>query len=290
MPPKNDQIQVNTQATTITSVPADQNGNVMGTGNLRLTDVGSVGPIEAQEKQTAKVPVGKILKLYIFPLGIVIGFSLIWIYLVFPKITEIFDQVDQSVLLAEQITAENEKLSALYLLSSKSTKITTDLDLINKVAPVETTQVVEFQQNIIQMAERNNLLVVEAFTQNRELVVESEQSEVLGIIEIPSEFTMRGDFTNIKAFIQAINDLKDFVIIGEMTLSSAADLESENLGNLYNGSWVLGITLVKYQFQTPNEANQLDDAYSRVPATVIIDEDVMNFVYEKYGTASTNVE
>jgi len=75
-----------------------------------------------------------------------------------------------------------------------------------------------------------------------------------------------------------------------MTLSSAADLESENLGNLYNGSWVLGITLVKYQFQTPNEANQLDDAYSRVPATVIIDEDVMNFVYEKYGTASTNVE
>jgi Tfp pilus assembly protein PilO len=250
----------------------------MGTGNLRLTDVGSVGPIEAQEKQTAKVPVGKILKLYIFPLGIVIGFSLIWIYLVFPKITEIFDQVDQSVLLAEQITAENEKLSALYLLSSKSTKITTDLDLINKVAPVETTQVVEFQQNIIQMAERNNLLVVEAFTQNRELVVESEQSEVLGIIEIPSEFTMRGDFTNIKAFIQAINDLKDFVIIGEMTLSSAADLESENLGNLYNGSWVLGITLVKYQFQTPNEANQLDDAYSRVPATVIIDEDVMNFV------------
>ncbi|MCA9379149.1 hypothetical protein KC640_01860, partial [Candidatus Dojkabacteria bacterium] len=164
------------------------------------------------------------------------------------------------------------------------------LSLVNNLAPASNTEVVRFQQRIADLATSfglRNLNSQTAEYTDTISVTGGNDNPLLGIIEIPSSFSLQGKFANVQNFIAAIKSLEDFVIVGEMEIRVVGAVAPEQLTSS-SLDWNLDITLIKYQFQQPNENNKLADAYAKVPPSVKIDSDVLEFISQKYPLEATN--
>jgi Tfp pilus assembly protein PilO len=233
-------------------------------------------------RKKAPMSTQKILKLYVVPIVAVVVFIGMLFILIIPQLSGIFQKLDHiSSLSADYDTlVTNEK--DLQTLTSKITETNSDLALVNQLAPTGLTEVVNFQRRITDLATQNRLTVVESKSGEQALVVD-ESIAVLGLVEIPSTFTLQGSFANVKSFIEKIKNLYDFVLIGEMSLTATdKDVKDDLLKTIVDQDWTLEITLTKYQFQVPDAQNKLAEAYLRVPPTVQVDKDTLEFVRGKY--------
>lgn len=237
-------------------------------------------------KKPIEIPILKKLQIYLVPIVAIFVFLAILVILVIPGVSDIFSKLDQATLVGEQLDNVNQSITQLTTLRAGQSQLNTNLQYVNQIAPAGKTEVVKFQQRISELAGKSGLQVIKSETDEEELVLPNEV-KTLGIIQIPSTFTLAGKLANIKDFIQKIKLLEDFVIVGEMQIKVAQKVDVQTLAANSNLTWSLIITLIKYQFQQPDEQNHLAQAYAEVPPSVKIDTDVLEFIRSKYGADIT---
>jgi Tfp pilus assembly protein PilO len=238
-----------------------------------------------QKQDSERIGWGKVLDLYVVPIALIAIFGGIIFLLIVPAVSNVFFQLGEIQTLNTETTEKDAQIARLRELSSRSSQITNDLAAIETIVPEGVTEVVNFQEALRALAERTHgLTVVEASTGERVLKsstngADSEENlRILALIEIPSTFAISGNLDQIKAFVADIKNLSDFVIIGEMELRTDQEFQANQLEAIASGEWRLTITLVKYQFQVPDEQNQLQAVYSQVPETIQLSADVLEYV------------
>ncbi len=248
-------------------------------------------PKEATKEVKSNLKLAKVVRSYLVPLGVLAVFGGMLVFLVIPKISEIIGQLDQTNSLYDQARTIDTQLVALNNLNSQQAQFADDLSVINQIAPSSATEVVNFQTQILSMTKQNNLAVQQSTLEESVKQAQDKSSTAnLGIIEIPSTFSLRGSFANLKAFVQQIQGLQDFVIIGEMALRSNADPNSI-IGSGGTGAnqddWTLTITLIKYQFLTPNAQNQLGQVFNQISPLSQPNKAVLDFAHSKFTAQAT---
>lgn len=227
---------------------------------------------------------GRVLQIFIVPVVAIVIFVAILFFFVLRGVNDAFDTLADIDRTREQISTVNDTIGQLQTLSQQKDVIDQSLALVSNLAPAEQTEVVKFQQRIAELAARYNLRNLNSQTaeySDNPSITGGTENPLLGIIEIPSSFSLQGKFADIQGFIAAIKTLDDFVIIGEMEIKVVGSVSPEQLTSSFL-DWSLNITLIKYQFQQPDENNKLADAYAKVPPTVKIDTDVLEFINQKY--------
>lgn len=230
----------------------------------------------------------KILKLFIVPIVAVTVFISILVLLILPEISNTFTKLDDLTSTREKTESVIEVTTQLQALNTNRSQIESDLESVNKIAPAGNTEVVLFQQKIADLAKANGLRIVSSKTEEEVLSVEGD-NPILGINEIPSTFSLNGKFAKIQTFIEGIKTLEDFVIIGEMQIRVIDQVSPDKLTD-QNLEWNLLITLIKYQFQQPNEENKLAEAYLQVPPTVDIEDKILEFIRAKFAGSTDTSE
>ncbi len=239
-----------------------------------------IDEISKKKKKTKSSNFIKILRLYIIPIISVIVFIGIIVGFVFPKVSDIFSELDEINTLNNQIAEKNNTLSQLSSISSRSVIILDQLSIINSIAPSGTTEVVNFRDRITALALKSNL---EISSQRFSEVVEPNLSNlpeggnnyigVVGLQEVPSEFKMNGTLNNIKNFLQSLDQLEDFVVVKEMKLN----FSDSDYNNIEQKPWSFEIQVVKYQF-SDKDSEELQTVYKRIPLTAQIDEKVKQYI------------
>lgn len=230
----------------------------------------------------------EMLKLFIVPIVAVSIFVGLLLFLIIPGVLDIFAKFEDLDSVRQNTNTINETITQLQELSDNRDQLTQDLELVNKIAPVGATEVVVFQKKVAALAATNGLAVVRTLTDEQILAIEND-NPVLGINEIPSRLSVNGTLQNIKKFITEINNLEDFVIIGEMQIRVVDSVVVERLTDP-SLNWNLEITLIKYQFQQPNAQNQLAEAYAAVPVTVKIEKSILDFIRNKFSNEGSGFD
>lgn len=242
---------------------------------------------EQRKKELQKLNLGwrRVLRMYIVPIVALSVFFATLLFMIIPGIQRLFSDLDVISLQGEQLDDMNIQLAQLQSLLTNSQSLNSDLAIINSIVPTGLTAVVDFQQRVVDLAEANGLTVGETSTAEQILNLEQTGGNVasLGTIEIPSTFSIAGDFASIKAFIEDIQSLDDFVIIGEMALKTSSDSNLTTTTDIASQGWSLTLTLVKYQFQSVEQQASLADIYRQVPPTTGLDEDILEFVRSKFN-------
>lgn len=247
----------------------------------------SAKPWKEKEKPLGPDPV-EMLKLFIVPIVAVSIFVGLLLFLIIPGVLDIFAKFEDLDSVRQNTNTINETITQLQELSDNRDQLTQDLELVNKIAPVGATEVVVFQKKVAALAATNGLAVVRTLTDEQILAIEND-NPVLGINEIPSRLSVNGTLQNIKKFITEINNLEDFVIIGEMQIRVVDSVVVERLTDP-SLNWNLEITLIKYQFQQPNAQNQLAEAYAAVPVTVKIEKSILDFIRNKFSNEGSGFD
>lgn len=238
-------------------------------------------PDPKKEEDKLAIDWRKIIRLFIVPIVAISVFLGLLFFLILPEISNTFNKLDDLTAIRERTEGVTEITSQLATLNTNMPQLQADLDAVDKIAPVGNTEVVLFQQKIAELAKKNNLVIVSSQTEEQVLSVEGD-NPILGINEIPSTFSLNGLFANIQSFIEQIQTLEDFVIIGEMQIKAIDSVGPERLTD-QTLQWNIQITLIKYQFQEPNEQNKLAEAYLQVPPTVDIEEKILEFIRAKFS-------
>ncbi len=238
------------------------------------------GKEEDKEKSSANDWV-KNIKFYYAPLIILCVFFALVRFGVYGAISSTFDNLTKIDKLQEDVTRQNETIKTLDELRKKSGDTKNYLFYINRIVPIEQTNVSNYQTSIRNIALLNNLNVREARS-GEEILANSEDVEAkLQLIQVPTTFQIEGGFESIKKFLTDIYNGDDFIIIEEMSFSK--DAASDR--------WAMEIVFVKYQF-IENDGNQevtVYDEYLRVPETIRADKFVIEFLENKYIKDNTAV-
>lgn len=245
---------------------------------------------ENLNKETRKINLSwqRLLQLYALPLVIILVFAGIIFALIIPTIYGIFGDLEEMNDITTQVESLDVTISNYEALRSRQAQIEEELASIDAVIPEDISSVVDFSGRIRKIARQDyNLRVTQA--ENSEIILtsavdedeEGETSEALAIIELPASLSMVGPLDNIQEFISAIQQTNDFIIIGEMELIAVVDTSLQPISQLSDGDWRLDITLIKYLFPVPNAQNNLQEIYSQVPPTVIINQEVLDFIANK---------
>jgi|GEM_PF-6983226 len=218
------------------------------------------------------------LRFYYVPVFIVAIFLFIGIFAVYPSTLSLLESMSTITDLQDDVDAKEQRIEKLEQLQDKSTQTHQYLQYINKIAPIEKTNVTNFQTAIKQVAKENNLVVEDAIG-GEEIISDEGGSSPFQLVEVPMNFTLVGSFGDLKRFLTNIYLGENFIIIQRMDLAKSQQEASV---------WTMQITLVKYQFVEPNEAQtevqivapaSTEEVYSedQVP-----NQDVLNFLDEKY--------
>ncbi len=204
----------------------------------------------------------KFLKIYIFPIVTLAIFTGIILFLVIPKISEIFAAIDQVKIDNEEVAAINTEIADLSNLQN-NTELSSNLALLNELASNGATRVVEFRDKMAANLSQFNLTVnTQRISESSFINADLRDSIIL--IEIPFEFSVTGTLDNVKAFITSLSTLSDFAIVKELDIAKE---EGE--------SWNMKIILVKYQFAAnPND----EELYSNIDPTTRIPQNIQEFL------------
>lgn len=204
----------------------------------------------------------QFIKIYIFPIVTLGVFAGIILFLVIPKISEIFAAIDQVKLDNDEVTSIDLEIADLSSLQN-NTDLTANLNLLNELASNGATRVVEFRDKMATSLAGFNLAVnTQRISESSFINADLRDSIIL--IEIPFEFSVSGTLDNVKAFITSLSSLSDFAIVKEL------DIVKEE-----GESWNMKIILVKYQFAAnPND----EDLYSNIDPTTRIPQNIQEFL------------
>ena len=217
----------------------------------------------------------RIFLLPIVAVSVLLGFLLFGII---PNVSRVFGIFDEIGVLREEYEKEAVALQILQVAAGETSVTTANIELINSLAGLEgVSQIVDFQEKIAGIARENNLRVLEQKTSENIIGDDDEQVEAppVGIIEIPSDFSLEGTLSQVRSFINRIATVDDFIIIGSM------ELRARNQSSLDSSSsqlWQLEISLIKYVFQEADSNNQLAQIYLNVPIEKQPDPQVLDFI------------
>lgn len=213
------------------------------------------------------------IKFYYLPIIIVVIFFLILILGVYPALSLLLNNIEELGTIRDEVDKKDEKIIVLKDLQSKSGVTNKYLDSINKIAPVDQTNVADFQTSIKNVATQNKLTLIDA-TSGEEIIANEESNmNFLQLIEVPTQFELEGTFTNLRKFLIDIYNGEDFIIIQEMEFRKA-----EGATN-----WKMDVTFAKYQF-IESEATQTDqyNEYTKISEVSRPDKSVLEFLDDKY--------
>jgi|SRR5690606_5351292 len=213
----------------------------------------------------------KALKIYVMPIVVGISFILIIIFLIFPKITQIFDSLDEISMKNQQYEANLTLLGQLRQINNSATTIINQLNGVNQITTADQTEVVKFRNKITEVVEANGLQIFsQQLTETDPTIISNDPTQDITLKEVPFTFRIEGTYNNIVAFFEDLSVLSDFVIIKEMSFSRA-----EEQSTLDTTTWVLDLVLVKYQFSS---SSQLDTLYRSVSPVVQVSQRVLEYI------------
>lgn len=236
--------------------------------NLPSTQVSDISSMPTKKKKEDHVigpnerafdkGIKSILKLYVLPIVVIFIFFSFLLFGVIPNTQEIFSTMGEISTVYEEKQLEDDKVAELQTLASQLPRIEEDITLINDLTN-QAESIVVFQDMIGDLAEDTGLQVTQQTTGERIISNEFDDfgfddpdantvQDELNLIEIPSIFSMQGKLADIKEFINSLNDLDDFIVVGEMELTVQGET-IDLIRNSQEAIWGLEITLTKYQFQ-----------------------------------------
>ncbi len=225
-------------------------------------------------KLEQKLAYKRVLKFYIVPLLSVLGFLGIVLFLVVPKVNEIFKSLDEISILSKTADSKNEQLKSLDLLSQNSNLSLAQLRIIDQTAPTESSQVVAFRDKITNLIKSNSLTIVTQRLSESDINTNAQNINYMGLslLEIPFFFEINGNYQNTLSFISDLSSIDDFVIVREMELTGAA------VNNVQITT--LRLRIDKYQFNIANE-QLLKEQYLQVPVDSKINDVVLKYIESK---------
>ncbi len=222
-------------------------------------------------------------KFYILPILSIFFLLVILLIGIYPNLKTLFGYLDEIDKMEKQSTALGTQLSKLKELNKNESRTQAYLSLIETIVPTKETEVVNFQEKIKILGTNNGLRLVESKTGETIIIPEDlEEGEVpgVGLIEVPSQFSFQGELDDIKTFLGELNEGEDFLVINEMKLTS--------INSVVSDQWTLDITFVKYQFQEMDLTE--NDPFSEVSEGSKPNEDVLNFIKDRYGKGNPLLE
>lgn len=201
----------------------------------------------------------KIIRIYIVPIITLVFFVGIVVFLIIPKISEIFDGLGKIRSDNEQISVINTSDTELAQLEQRKDEIQADLANLNTIASGGTTRVVEFRDKIAGILTSFDL-VIENQNISESSFINTDVGDSVILIEIPFNFAVTGTLDSTKAFINRLSSIEDFAIVKELDIKKGD-------GDL----WTMNIILIKYQFGVNPEVNDLYlnvDIHSTVPDNI----------------------
>lgn len=219
------------------------------------------------------------VRLFLLPIFVLAVFVGLFILGVAPNVNQIFNVFDQIGQKNNEFNQEFSNLQELQKLASKSAQIDNDIALVNKQAGIEgASAIVNFQTKIANLAKQNNITVI-GQKSGENIIAEDEstqQKQPVGLIEVPSEFQLEGSFSNLQKFVQALNVIDDFIVIGKMDLQTRDRIVDATQQS--SALWKMDVRLIKYLFQEADEKNQLRSLYLNVSPSQQADQQVLNFI------------
>ncbi len=215
----------------------------------------------------------RLFKLYYLPIIVIVFFILIVVIGIIPSVRRIQGDLNSLDKVNKEFTLKQDKLENLKQLKLQSSSTRQYLLFINKIAPVEKTNVSQFQQAIFDVAKKDNLNIIDA-EGGEEIVITKDEDSILQLIEIPITFNIVGSFYNLKTFLSDIYKQDDFIIIKEMDFSRVSNTSPD---------WKLKVTLIKYQFVESDDEENFVKLYSKIPSEVRPNQTVLEFLQKKYN-------
>lgn len=229
--------------------------------------------IKLPEKQKASL--SKLLKLYLLPILIGIGFLGIIIFLIIPTILSIFSTIDEIAIKNQEYAEDLELLGELTELNANSSEIISNLNAINTITTSDQTEVVKFRNKITDLIVSNNLTIFsQQLTENDPNIISGGNlATEITLKEVPFTFQIEGAYSDVISFFDDLSQIDDFVIIKEMEFTRTEKIAADG-----STVWLLDLVLVKYQF---NESEALDELYKNVPPTVVISPEVLDYIDQR---------
>jgi hypothetical protein len=187
----------------------------------------------------------KKIRIYLVPIITLVFFVGIVVFLIIPKISEIFSGLGKINADNEQIAVINATSAELSRLEENKDVIQADLEALNTIAPGSTTRVVEFRDKIAGILTSFDL-DIESQNISESSFINTDVDNSVILIEIPFTFSVTGTLESTKAFINSLSSIEDFAIVKELDIKKGQ-------GNL----WLMSIVLIKYQFGVDPDADTL---------------------------------
>ncbi len=214
----------------------------------------------------------KFIRMYVAPLVTVVLFLFILIFLLIPKVSEIFNGLDTISTLSSESKELESRLATLTDLANKSNLLVAELQIINETATTGNTEVVKFRDTITDLCNQNNIRIVSQSLSEAD-IIDSETLNInkgLVLQEIPFNFEINGNYQNILNFIEDLSALEEFIIVREMSLSGA----DTQLGTVES---TMKLTIDKYQFIV-RDIDIMQATYLSVPETAEINQKVLEYI------------
>jgi len=230
--------------------------------------------VEKTSKLEQKLVYKRVFKFYVIPLISVVGFIGIIVFLVIPKVSEIFKDLDNISTLSASAESKNNEIKTLDTLNQNSNLTLAQLNIIDQTAPTGSTEVVTFRDKITDLINNNSLTIVTQRLSESDINSNSQNINHLGLslLEIPFFFEINGTYQNTLAFIEDLSSIDDFIIVREM------DLTGSSVNNIQVTT--LRLRIDKYQFSIADES-LLKAQYLEVPVDSKINDVVLKYIESK---------
>ena len=232
---------------------------------------------EEQEKKVKVDEISDFIKFYALPIFSAMIFLGVVFFTIIPSIRYIFDSIDEIDALKNEDQTMNSRIERLIALQQENADQVQLINRINSIVPTGKSEVVAFRERIATTGLQQSLLLEESKSGETILEPESvtvETAEGFNLIEIPSEFNMRGEFINFRNFLNSLYIGDDFFIVEEMSLNASSAEGEENI-------WFGTFNLTKYQFFA-DENFDLETTFAGVDEFEEPDPTAINFLETKF--------
>ena len=233
---------------------------------------------KTRAQKTDKINFGEVLteaRFHFLPLLSIAFFAVILFTAVIPNVQRIFNTIDEIDVLKTRDKELNNRITKLEELREKNAQMQEIIDKINFIVPTGNSEVVKFRERIAGSASFNALGLESSKSSETLQIISELESGNFGIIEIPSEFNIRGIFLGFRNFLNSLYQGKDFFVVNKMGLSGIKSISQDE----WNGE----INLVKYQFFA-DEGFDPAEVYANVSEDEVPNPDVINFLQSRFIT------
>lgn len=217
------------------------------------------------------------LKFYALPFFSGGIFAMIILFAVLPSLQKTFRTLDEIDDLREQDTALQTRIERLETLQASASQIRVIVDRINTIVPTGQSDVVAFRERVVTSSTEESLDLDKLSSGETLLAADAQTVPNFNIIQIPSLFSLNGEFQSFRRFLNNLYSGDDFFIVNEMTLSFAPTEAEPDL-------WIGKFELIKYQFFADEEFDATA-TYTGVDDNAEPNAEVVNFLETRFVDA-----